>query len=167
MLISETLKVVLDTDVLIRALMAKKAIDSLNKKIKLNSADPAHCPLLILRRFENSRFALMTNHLIIEEYEKKLQEKTKENLINPSDFSHYLKLIKEKGIIDRILVKPIVIIDFDHNDNRYFRSLNCLNANFLITNNKRHFTETIQSDLNKISSPLLIVSPCEFLEKIS
>lgn len=149
-LVSELKTVILDTNVLISAL---KSI-----KDKTDSV-----PLRILKQFEGTQLLLVTTHKIREEYKAKCQEKINEKLINSSDADYWLKLIDEKSKIGSILRDPPIDVVGDPTDNIFFDSRICLQAKFLVTGNLKHL-EPIQKDLEKIDSPLKIISPSDFLK---
>ena len=152
MLISERKRVVLDTSVILRGLMAKKE----NKKDSFSYK--------ILRQFESNHFKLMMNARIREEYDRKLNEHVKKGTVDPSDASHFMSLVvSDKAQYDRMFVTPPIDVVDDPTDNIFFLSNNCLKANFLVTVNSKHLNKAIKEDLKKLGSELQIVNQEEFL----
>lgn len=143
---------VLDTSVIISGLMAKKKKDKDSPSFK------------ILRQFENNLFKLMMNGRIKEEYDRKLNENVKKGKVDASDVSHFINLVvSDKAQYDRMFITPPIDVIDDPSDNIFFLSGNCLNANYLVTNNFKHFNNSIKEDLRKLGSQLQIVNPTEFL----
>ena len=153
MLIQDVIKVTLDTNILIRGLIAKKR----NKE---------SASYKILRQIESNKFRVMTNSRIIAEYREKLNSLASTGKINKSDADHYLKIILSKQIIGRVSINSIIDIQEDPSDNIYFQSDNCLKADYLITENTKHFNNTIKEDIKKLNLKLRIVSSKEFLKLI-
>lgn len=152
MLTSERKRVVLDTSVILRGLMAKK----MGKK-------DSFC-YKIIRQFESNHFKLIMNSRIKEEYERKLNEHVKNGTVAPSDVSNFMSLVvSDKAQYDRMFVTPPVDVVDDPTDNIFLLSNNCLQANYLVTENSKHLNNTIREDLKKLRSGLQIVSPTEFL----
>ena len=156
MLTSERKRVVLDTNIIIRGLRAKKE----NKKESFSYK--------ILRQFESNHCKLMMNSKIREEYDRKLNKNVKEGKIDAVDAHHFLILsASDKAHYDRIYITPLIDVVNDPSDNIFFMSNNCLTANYLITANSKHLNNNIKADLKKLGSGLLIVNQAEFLgEKI-
>jgi len=150
MLFSKRLKVVLDVNILISGLISKK-------EGRANS--PSY---MILKQLENKLFTLNINPKIIEEYDRKLNEKVREDMILASDCSNFLNLVRKEGVIDRMRIMPIIIVPNDPSDNYYFQSGNCLGSDYLVTGNAKHFNP-IKDDLIELGKKLKIVTPSEFI----
>lgn len=154
MLTSERKRVILDTNVILKGLMAKKE----KKRDSLS--------LKILHQFESNHFKLMMNSRIREEYDRKLNEYVKKGNINASDVSHFMNLvISDKAQYGRIYVTPPIDVIDDPSDNIFFLSENCLNANYLVTSNSKHLNNAIKKDLKKLGSGLKIVNQADFLSE--
>ena len=119
MLFADRMKVIIDVNVVISGLIAKK-----------RGRDKAP-PFMVLKQLESRMFTLVTNSYIVVEYDKKLNEKVREGLIDPEDCSKYMNLFRNEGIVDRMLITPVIYVVSDPSDNIYFQSGNCLDADFL------------------------------------
>jgi len=155
MLISERKRVVLDTNVVLRGLMAEKNCKKDSPSYK------------ILRQFESNFFKLMMNARIKEEYDRKINEYVRKGYVNANDASHFMSLVvSDKAQYDRMFVTPLIDVIDDPSDNIFFLSNNCLNANYLVTSNSKHLDNAIRGDLKKLGSRLKIVNQEEFLVEL-
>ncbi len=146
----EHLRVVIDTSVFINALLAKSKGKS--------SENPC---VRILNLFDANQFLLMANSQILDEYSRKINDREK-IWVDPELGSEYINKVREKASFGRILVEPQIYLTRDPKDNLFFRSENCLFADYLITTDL-DFNEAID-DLPKLGSKMKIVSPGEFCE---
>lgn len=146
-------KVVVDTNVIISGILGKQA----RKKDDSSFA--------ILRWLEARHFLLMMNGKIMDEYQRKLDQKVADHTLLGADIGHYLKLIREVGVFGRMFAEPMIYIPQDPSDNIYFLSSNCITADYIVTGNHKHFTD-VQSDLVSLGSKLKVISPHDFVQQI-
>ena len=151
MLLKNSNKIVLDTCVLIRALMNKS-----------NNSKKDNEYVKIFNLMDANRIIIMTNHKILTEYSEQINKKVREETINAELGSKYLNLIRAKSVCGRELINPPIFLSQDPKDNIFLASENCIYANYLITED--HHFEEAKADLIELNSKMLIVTAKEFIK---
>jgi len=139
-------RVVLDTGIILSALIA-------SKRKFINSA-----PYQIIEAFKIDMFHLMINADLLKEYERVLDHKAKEGIIDSLYIGPLIKIIRDKGYFDRMFVDKPVQTNSGA-DNLLFDSSGMLGANYLVTKD--------MGDLKKIKiGNLKVIGPGNFLHKV-
>jgi uncharacterized protein len=138
------IKVIIDTNVLISALI----------KPKSNPTNPA----LVLNLILDGKFKLCLSEAIFQEYEEVLA-RPKFSRLDQKAVKKLLQLIKKESCWV-IPTKKVNLIKEDPQDNIFLECAQEAKVNFIITGNSRHFPKI------KFKNAL-IVSPGEFIELVA
>lgn len=132
------MRIVLDTNVLVSALM-----------------EPRGFPALVLLFALRGDFELCLSPAIIGEYEDVLRRPALK--LNPAEVQATIERIRKAGLLFR--PTRTLGISPDEPDNRFIECADAAEAEYLITGNKKHFPIA--------HGPTVVVTPREFLDTLT